>query len=506
MSKLVLGGSGRLSTVKSRWLEFLPALFFLAFAIILAVHVGEYGFWRHDAWGYTKSEFLEFSENARWLAPIFHSVTKDMPHYLAWLLCMAMAWGYGYVFLNRFLAGSQLESKTFLYAVPFVVIFQPGLMEQLGWPIHTLAAIFLLFLFSLLSRNKASWLLSGIATILVFGILQTFAFLAVLLAVPSYKTLLHMKKVKVVMTFFGILIFWGFSILVSWLISKLAQYVYFGSLPGLPEWRSAHPVKSPLDLYNNVMTNLADFVEHVTFIYSPWLLLTVVAIFVLLGVALFVKRKLQELVIASLLLVLGTCFLLSVYVFTAPMGTIIADRTTFTFGVALFLVAIAFYVAMSSLDLDKKWIFPASIAFVLLVSIKPMYLSYINVRWYTAFTSDFVNALLEVEEGSSRNLKGVVVEISEYAEKIEWDRWPIDYSHVRPDRYKFMESLNSPGRLGRAFYELGYDEVHFCGGKEPGDPGKCKLVEGVSFERCARSNPRICSGGISDNGYWLLRF
>ncbi len=494
------------SIMKPKYLELLPALVLFTFAIVLAFLAGEYGFWRHDAWGYTKSEFLEFSENARWLAPIFHSATKDIPHYLAWLLCMAMAWGYGYVFMRRFLAGSRLENKALLYSVPFVVIFQPGLMEQLGWPIHTLAAIFLLFLFALLSRNKASLLSSGVATVLVFAILQTFSFLAVLLAVPGYNTLLGMKKLKIVMTFFGILVFWGASILVSWLVSKLAQYVYFGSLPGLPEWRSAHPVKSPLDLHNNVVNNLVDFVEHVTFIYSPWIFLAVVSIFVALGVALFVKRKLRELVIAASILALGVCFLLSVYVFTAPMGTIIADRTTFTFGVAFFLAAIAFYVAMAALDLNEKWVFPASIAFVLLVSLQPMYLSYVNVKWYTAFSSDFVNALQEVEEGSPRDLKGVVVEISEYAEKIEWDRWPIDYSHVRPDKYKFMESLNSPGRLGRAFYELGYDEVHFCGGKEPGDPAKCKLVEGVSFERCARSNPRICSGGISDNRYWLLRF
>lgn len=498
--------STKANTMRSGYLDFLPALGFFGFTIVLAVFVGEYGFWRHDAWGYTNSEFLEFSENGRWLAPVVHNYMKHMSHYAAWLLCMAMAWGYGYVFLKRFLAGSRMESRAFLYAAPFVVIFQPGLMEQLGWPIHTLAAIFLLFLFALLSRNKASLLSSGIATILVFSILQTFAFLALLIAIPNYKTFLSMKKIKMAMVFLGLLMFWGFSILVSWAISKLAQYVYFGSLPGLPEWRSAHPARTPLELYNNVMNNLVDFVEHMAFIYSPWILLAVVSIFIALGVALFVKRKLQDLVIVSLLLVLGVCLLLSVYVFTAPMGTIIADRTTFTFGVAFFLVAIAFHVAMGSLDLNRRWIFPASIAFIFLVSLKPMYLSYLNVRWYTAFTSDFVDALQEVEEGSPQDLKGVVVEISEYAEKIEWDRWPIDYSHVRPDKYKFMESLNSPGRLGRAFYELGYDEIHFCGGKEPGNPEKCKLVEGVTFERCASSNPRICSGGISNNDYWLLRF
>lgn len=109
------------------------------------------GYWRHDAWIYTSSEFHEALEG-KFLAEPLHHVMHGLPPEASLVLSLLVIYAFLRSELVRISGLRRLATMPHLCLV--LGLFSSGLLSQLPWPTHTLAAYLPLALVCLLPQSK----------------------------------------------------------------------------------------------------------------------------------------------------------------------------------------------------------------------------------------------------------------------------------------------------------------------------------------------------------------
>jgi hypothetical protein len=469
------------------------------FVLLLSTTAWGYGFWRHDAWGYRTDGLREFHESGRWLAFLLHGVLKQIPHLVAWYAALFSFSLFVFLFLRRFLAGTGAPLILIL-VLTLAAVIHPGLMSQLNWPVHSLATFFPLAVFALLTRKNSSLFVVFLATILLFPILQSYAFLALLFGLPSYAQVSLLKPGKLFLRFATLLVVWIGAIAIAHLVSRFAQLHYFGSVPAMPNWRNPNPANDARELMLNLLHNTQVYWEHLSLSYSSvalWVLGTAFVLVLMATAASGPGRRAQHLaILGSVALIVS----FSVYLFTSPVGTDIPFRSSGTMGIALALMLAALFAGAGGLLPNTALRANLLAAFVLLLTVKPFALAHANMQWFAAQTSNIREALAEVAERPPAEVPLVLIDATHAP------LWPEDaVRHLREQPLVF-ESIDSRMRIAPAFVELGYPAISWCLDTGVTAPAPCQAFNVRELAPCATVNPRLCSGGYSDDGIWYVRF
>lgn len=478
--------------------QYITLLIFIIFIMNICFFVGNYGFWRHDAWSYIESGFPEFQDNGRWLAAISYIFLKHLQNYIACILSITLLWLYGYLFIRRFYLNTIYHNDLICFILPLIMVVSPGFLDQLTWPTHSLAAILIIFLSALLVTEKGSLVILAIATFLVFSILQTFSFLTLLLAIPAYFHVKFFSPYKIFLKFIFIIFIWISSLFTAWLLNRFIQYLYFGQIPALPIWRQANPAVDITSLYRNLTKNLLIYVEHIDTIYLNEYVVVLISIIIILLIMLFISDKISELVLSSFLVICGIILSLSIYLFTAPIGVMISFRGSLVVGTGAMLIFLAIHVAAINLKL-KSFYNNYLIIIIIIFLFNPSVVSYINTKWFFQVTNSIVNSIRDIEESKSSTVKLVIIDA----------RTKNLYPTVYIDIFKYtphvFEDINEDYKLTPAFKELGYNRIIWCLNSQ--SHPLCKQITDIEYNRCSKTNLNICSGGInSEEKIWFIQF
>ena len=490
-------------SVRMPVLVFLPALasgvVLTLFLLLLATTAWGYGFWRHDAWGYRTDGLREFHESGRWLAFLLHGVMKQIPHLAAWHAALFSFALFVFLFLRRFLAGTGAPLILIL-ALTLAALVQPGLMSQLNWPIHSLATFLPLAVFAILTRKNQSLLVVAIATILLFPILQSYAFLALLFGVPSYAQVRLLEPGRLFLRFATLFVVWIGSIGIAHVVSRFAQLHYFGSVPPIPNWRNPSLAGNPRELLVNLYHNTRFYWEHVSQSYSSTALLVLGTALALVFMAKAVsgpgRRAPHFAVVSGVALVVS----FAVYLFTSPVGADIPFRSSGATGIALALMLAALFAGAGGLLPNTALRANLLAVFVLLLVLKPFALAHANMQWFAAQTSNIRDALSEIAERPPEEVPLVLIDATHAP------LWPEDPTRHLGQQPLVFESIDSRVRIAPVFTELGYAAISWCLDTGKTAPAPCQAFNARDLALCANVNPRLCSGGYSDDGAWYVRF
>ncbi len=475
--------------------QYIALLIFIIFIINICFFVGNYGFWRHDAWSYIESGFPEFQDNGRWLAAISYVFLENLQNYIACILSIILFWLYGYLFIHRFYLGTIYHNDLICFILPFIMVISPGFLDQLTWSTHSLAAILIISLSALLVTGKGSLVILVIVTFLVFSILQTFSFLTLLLAIPSYFHLKLFSPYKVFLKFIFIVFIWISSIFTAWLLNRFIQYLYFGQIPALPIWRQANPAVDVTSLYMNLAKNLLVYVEHIDTIYLGEYVIVLISIIITLLIMLYISDKISELVISGFLVVCGIILSLSIYLFTAPIGVMISFRGSLVVGTGAMLVFLAIHVAIINLKFDNNFL----TAIVIIFLLNPYIICHINTKFFFQVTNSIVNSIRDIEESKSNTVKLVIIDARTK------NLYPTVYLNIFNKIPHVFEDINEDYKLTPAFKELGYNRVIWCLNSQ--SHPFCNNVADIEYNRCSKTNLNICSGGINaEEKIWFIQF
>ncbi len=476
------------------------SLLFLLAVVKYAIIVSDYGFWRHDAWGYTRSEHNEFLQNGRWLTTLLHHYLKYIPHYVAWCMSIILYWYVGYAVSKKYLLDLDDQSRVLPIILPSLLIINPGLLFQLNWPIHSLASISVLAIMAYAHDKVPVTRLIILGTVALYAINQAFVFVTLLFLIPKRDFFSFRSRKEIILQLSKRIGIWLIAIILGWVISKIIQFIAFGNIPPMPVYRASQPATSLIQFIENITINSSLFSKHFIIFASEegayLLLLTlIVATIACIRKSSFIRiESIPQYVV---LVLFAFALFLSIYIITAPLGVRIPFRTTFIFGPASLCLALALY------SITRSQVFVLIAALIYLTP--PHFLVMANLNWYMQFSSDVVKSITEIEEVSPRLIKGVVIDVSDLKSN---KPWPVNYNDILLRQRLVMENLRGHNRLARAFKELGYIKTTWCGEKKKALTNtECsKLKQIQSFPKCAKTNPKICSGGIIENGYWAVKF
>jgi hypothetical protein len=462
-----------------------------------------YGFWRHDSWFYTHSELSEFRNSGRWLAPIFYNLLHKIPPLYASIFTLILLYYVYYMFIKRFY--QTLKVEHYLFAIfAFIPIVSPALFAQLTWPTHNLSASIILAIGAYLTRNKDSLFVLIIMTILTFSILQSFAFLTFLFAIPSMVILVKKSNVALIKQFLFMIIVWSLSILIAYLISKAIQYSYFGYLPGLPKWREANPANNITELIINILVNLELFIKYMdNYFYSFKSLMGIYFISVL-GSSYLIKTGEKRGKALLYLIVTSITILILPYFIIAPVGTILFYRSIFMTGFSFLLLGIVFYFLIKYfLSNTYKITYPFILIITLLfILYQPYTITYYNTKWFKSKTSHVYNSLKELKP--IHHIHGIIIDLKHNKSQYIWHE---DFFSSLNGHPLVMEDLNDTYRLNTAFHQLGYDYkigIKWC---FPNTQNKyCSLLANMTYNKCASINKRICTDTQKSTHFWFLKF
>jgi hypothetical protein len=215
--------------------------------------------------------------------------------------------------------------------------------------------------------------------------------------------------------------------------------------------------------------------------------------FLFLNAFLIYRKRYAELKLVLLYLLFGSALALSIFVFTAPVGTHISARITLLFGPALLCLMVpAFYLA-------NRY---SVLMFLLVVLQYPIAKSYVNLEWFNSISNDITDTLLDVEEVNPRALKGVIIEVAEGGEL-----WPLQYHDIYGKYGQVFEGMGLAPRLNRAFTELGYQSTPvWCFENNKNNSKKCSSFQDEAKTlNCSTVNPYFCSAGVMGNQVWLIK-
>lgn len=475
----------------------LLALLPLAAVLACGYFAAHYGYYRWDSWAYLGTSHNEFEYNQRWLVPLFFPILRHMPSFMAWLLTVALFGWFGYRFTCDYLAGSPLDDRVFSIGLAAAFIIMPGFYSQLGWPTHALSAVFLLVVMQWLAGRVSRIWLVIIGTPIMYGTHQAFAFLTLLFLIPSYATQSQQSLADNLRDLAKALMIWTVAFALGWGIAEAILRVVFGQVPDLPEFRRPHVADSLASLYDNLLNNFTLLGDRLDMVYSAT---GVILMLALVGVLLIWRMR----TVPSggrpwipMLIFSGVLFV-SVYLFTAPIGVLLPFRLTLLFGPATLLLGLALLAAI-------RRPVPA-LVIVYAFCFYPCMLSVVNNHWYARYTSDLKAAIVEIGPAEGTRVKAVLVTGGEGF--TNYKAWPEDFSGMMDVFPRVFEVLYGPGNTIPAFYELRYGKVLWCGEEkiESRPPACTRLDKAPPYSRCAKLNPEICSAGVTEDGYWLMRF
>ena len=478
----------------------LPLAVCIAVVASYGLLANDYAFWRHDAWGYSANEVLEFKESGRWLAPFIHLIFKFIPHYLAWCLSVLFFWYFGYVIVARNLPIDDIQDRLFAATIASFIVITPGFLSQLNWPIHSLSSICILVLMQFFMRTKSRVKVVIIGTVLLMGTHQGFALLTLLLLTPTPSEITGKSRKDVFKKMLLAISIWILSILLGVICLKALQLIFFGEIPSLPPWRHANPATSISHLFDNTTKNIHIFIDHFTITYTKYgwglYFIAFAAVF-----SIWRNKRIEnksECVNHSLVfLAMAALLYLSVYLVTSPIGVILMYRTSFVFGPATLCVAIALFLASKSRSLVSVTI--------LIFLVPSISLAHANLKWYANVSSDLNRAIVEIEEKNPEELNGVIIDATEPITGFRY--WVSSYTALLSGRPLIFEPLTEDYRLRPALIELGYRNVAICRNTESSPTDLCtKMKTSRNLGSCSAINSDICSLGVTNNGYWLIKF
>ncbi len=481
------------SAVEQRTLQLARLLILLGLGAVFTYSfiAFDYSFWRPDTWHYMGSSHNEFEYNYRWLAPFFFYQLRPIPNYVAWGLAMALFWYCGYVVTRRHLRGSAADSRLVAGALGLLFILNAGIQDQFTWPTHALAGIIVFATLVGLARwiPRIPLVLAG--TPLVFGVHQGFAFLTLLLLMPTHAEMAQLRRFRAAVKMIEALVWWMLAFLISWGLTKLILTVHFGQMPPLSPWRHPHPVTSMAGFMANLQFSIGVMREQFIQFYSVTGFTAGCGL--ILIAAIYITCRNRKSAPQLNVAILGLALYLSSYLITIPVGTDIPFRLTLLYGPASLIIALAFIGAARRPVL----VLAATAA----LSAYPAMLALENMRWYAGYTTEVKEAVLEISADAPKHLSGVLIDGESFTIPDTGPGDHPDYLHGYP--FVFF-GARTPFAYTPVFYETGKGITFICGGT--GSPWGCdNLKRPIAWSRCSTKLPAICSGGYSVNGFWIVR-
>lgn len=473
----------------------LLALIPLVGIVACAYSAWHYGFWQPDSWAYLGSPHNEFEYNQRWMLPFFFHILRHMPPFAAWLMAVIVFGCLGYRVARDYLAGSPFESRALSAGLASLFIIMPGLHEQLCWPTHALSASFVLLVMAVLTRWLPRTWLVIIGTPIVYGTHQAFAPLTLLFLIPSYTRQAQQSPADNLRDLVKALLVWTIAFALAWGVAEAILRIAFGHIPVISPFRQPHMAHSLGELGANLFRNFALLGDQLEKTYS--VTGVILALSCVLGVVIWRMRATASggRPWISLLVFSGALFA-SLYIFTAPIGVTLPFRVTLLFGPATLLLGLALLAAIRC---------PALVLLSLYAfCFYPTMVSVVNDHWYARYTSGVKDAIAEIGPVDPSKVNGVI--ILEGASFEKHTAWPEDYSDLFSTFPEIFDFAQMPQHPAPAFYLNGYRKLSWCGAETKLRPDACSRFDAAPpFVRCARLNPEICSAGMTNDGYWLMR-
>lgn len=353
---------------RDRMLLWVANLLAISGLLSYAVIVEKNGFWRHDSWIYKSSVFSQFKYDGRWLEPFIHPYLQHWPPFLAWLIAVACLWFFGYRLAKRLLPITEPGRVWLATATGSVLIFIPGLLGNLEWPINVMATAFVLALTAHYIDIRRGFLIASAGTLAIGGLLQAFLPFTLLFFLPEFQTLNELSNRNFHLLMLRRLCFWIVVVLSSLLFIKALQFTWFGHIPAYPKWRYPHPIHNLSTLISNLATNSHIALQQIKQSFS-WLgIITIALAIVIITVQAIRHHSNRNSIIALYYLLCSAGIVAFLYVATAPSGILLPFRISLAFGPALLLLFVALYTSTRSIRLVVfltivTMIFPFSVGF-----------------------------------------------------------------------------------------------------------------------------------------------
>ncbi len=288
---------------------------------------------------------------------------------------------------------------------------------------------------------------------------------------------------------------WACAFALSWATAEVILRCVFGQIPEISGFRHPHTAHSLGELWDQLLFNFTLLGDRLESVYSA------VGIILMLSCVLAVLIWRMRTTLSggrpwiSLLVFSGALFA-SLYIFTAPIGVAVPFRVTLIFGPATLLLGLALLTAIQR---------PALVLAILSAfCFYPYMLSMTNDHWYARYTSGLKEAIAEIGPTDTSKVNGVIIlEGTAFETRTAW---PEDYSDLFSTFPEVFDFAQAPQHPTPAFYLTGYRKITWCGAETKVRPDACSRFDTAPpFVRCARLNPEICSAGMTNDGYWLMR-
>lgn len=280
----------------------------------------------NDEAHYFGSVHFQLVEDGRWLNYLLHRFLTSVPLLIWSLLYLGLFWAVSYRFARIATLDQYLGAS-----VASVLVLSTPVLEMSLWPASFVPALLLTGLALVMHargvRYPVIYLVSGV---LLFGSIQTLYFALPLLYLPQFLDTSQTLRERSVLLFKHML--W-------WVAGSAAGVVCMSLMLGLlsdiwfPQpgaWRQVNPVHDLGSLVDNVHMvagRFRFFLQRLLFLGGvTWALVPVI-----LGVMVLRLRAAPPQVPALLLLF---AVLISFFVFTIPMGTLIQQRSLMAMAVA----------------------------------------------------------------------------------------------------------------------------------------------------------------------------
>lgn len=162
---------------------FLIACFFLL--TISFIFVSTQGYWRHDSWVYSSSEFHEITDG-KWLAPAMHYMLRGIPPTISFFLSICSLGYYFYFELKRI--DPRSANDELIKILLLLSVFTPGILSQLHWPSHSFSASLILVLSTFINHSNVFYtriFRALFVSIFSMAILSSFAFFSLICFLPE---------------------------------------------------------------------------------------------------------------------------------------------------------------------------------------------------------------------------------------------------------------------------------------------------------------------------------
>lgn len=477
----------------------------LSFANLLAISgvlsyailASENGYWRHDSWVYRGLGFFQFRHGGRWLNPILQPYLRHWPPFLAWLIGVFCLWFFGYRLAKRLLPATEINSAWLSTATGSVLIFIPGLLGNLEWPVNIMAVTIVLALAAHYVETRRGLFIASASTIAIAGLLQDFLPFTLLLFLPSFHIANKQSHRQLHVLMLRRLCIWCVVVLFSLLFSKLLQLAWFGHIPALANWRNPQPANNITQFILNLGKNANVALHQLKQTFS-WLGL----IAILIAVTVVVLRAIRNCrnsstIIASYYLLSSAGVLAFVYVATAPYGVGLPFRITLTFGPFILLLIMALYISTRSIRVV--------IYLAIAMMIVPFSVGFANMHWFEQFTSSFKQSIVNVNRYDPKFLSGVVVQTKNTYKLAKGSN--ADPLFLDRNIPKVFEPLYNWLRLKRAFKSIGFKRIIQCQRSNKSSKSICNVFNKYHFQwHCSNLFNWVCAASSVKKNFLIMKF